>query len=72
MLCACLSEPLKIAQASLMTQLMPLLPGWVFVYKGLASLLRTESVTEARYSSTGIKLVGVNQRKGLCVGAMCK
>lgn len=49
MLCACLSELPKVAQTPLMTRLIPFLPGWAFVYEGLASLLRTESVTKPDY-----------------------
>jgi len=43
---ACLSEPPKVAQISLMTQQMLLLPGWVFAYEGLTSLLRVRNMSK--------------------------
>lgn len=43
---ACLSEPPKVAQTSLTPQLMPLLPGWVFVYWGPASLLKARNMSQ--------------------------
>lgn len=65
MLRACLLEPPKVAQISLMTQLMPLLPGWVFAYERLTSLLRVRNMSQ---SSIAMEIIAMNRLSRIVQG----
>lgn len=60
-----LSELPKVAQTPLMTQLMPLLPVWVFVYEGLASLLTAGDMSQ---SPIAMRIVAVNRLSRIAQG----